>query len=123
MDVLKWSLKKQISYFPGVLTPTEIMMAQAEGLEMLKIFPISSMGGAKYLESLRGPFPNLKWMPTGGVSLQNIGEYFKAGAHCVGIGGQLIPQKMIQDKDWASVRKFTDSILQQVQLEKKSWKK
>jgi len=65
---------------PGALTPTEIMAAAEAGAKAIKIFPCGSVGGAKYLKALRGPFPDLNFIPTGGVNPANIGEFFAAGA-------------------------------------------
>jgi 2-dehydro-3-deoxyphosphogluconate aldolase / (4S)-4-hydroxy-2-oxoglutarate aldolase len=75
---------------PGALTPTEVMAATAERCSVIKIFPCGSVGGPKYLKALRGPFPNLKIVPTGGVSVANAAEYIAAGAFAVGVGSDLV---------------------------------
>ena len=75
---------------PGALTPTEVMAATDGGASVIKIFPCGSVGGAKYLKALRGPFPNLKVIPTGGVSVANAAEYIAAGAFAVGVGSDLV---------------------------------
>ena len=75
---------------PGALTPTEVMAATAEGASVIKIFPCGSVGGPKYLKALRGPFPKLKIIPTGGVSVANAAEYIAAGAFAVGVGSDLV---------------------------------
>ncbi|MGC4067569.1 MAG: bifunctional 4-hydroxy-2-oxoglutarate aldolase/2-dehydro-3-deoxy-phosphogluconate aldolase [Polyangiaceae bacterium] len=71
---------------PGVLTPTEIMIAQKAQADVCKVFPCAAVGGPDYLSALRGPFPNLKFMPTGGVDLQTAADYLEIGSDCVGSG-------------------------------------
>jgi 2-dehydro-3-deoxyphosphogluconate aldolase/(4S)-4-hydroxy-2-oxoglutarate aldolase len=75
---------------PGALTPTEVITAWKAGADMVKIFPCSAMGGAKYLRALKGPLPDVKMLPTGGVNLATVGEYLAAGASALGIGGELV---------------------------------
>ena len=73
----------------GALTPSEVMAAIEYGVDVVKIFP-ASLGGPSFLKSLRGPFPNVPLMPTGGVTPENIGDWFAAGAVAVGAGGDLV---------------------------------
>ena len=73
----------------GALSPSEVMAAIEYGVDVVKIFP-ASLGGPPYLKSLRGPFPNVALMPTGGVTPENIGDWFAAGAVAVGAGGDLV---------------------------------
>jgi 2-dehydro-3-deoxyphosphogluconate aldolase/(4S)-4-hydroxy-2-oxoglutarate aldolase len=94
-----------LPFFPGVLTPSEIMQARFAGCNVLKIFPISSVGGASYLASLRGPFPTLQWFPSGGVSFENMREYKKAGAFAVGMGGNLVAADAIANKEFNRLTK------------------
>lgn len=82
-----------LAVMPGVLTPSELMTARGLGLEYLKLFP-GSVGGPSYLKALLGPFPNAHLMPTGGVSVDNVGEWFKAGAFAVGAGSSLVPPEL-----------------------------
>jgi 2-dehydro-3-deoxyphosphogluconate aldolase/(4S)-4-hydroxy-2-oxoglutarate aldolase len=82
--------------FPGALTPTEILAAWEAGADGVKVFPCGSMGGAKYIQSLKGPFPQIELVPTGGVSLETIGDFFRAGACAVGIGGELVDATLMR---------------------------
>ncbi len=75
---------------PGALTPTEVITAYRAGADYVKIFPCSAMGGAPYLKSLLAPFPFLKLIPTGGVTLDTAGSFLKAGARALGVGGDLV---------------------------------
>ena len=75
---------------PGALTPTEAITAWNAGADYVKIFPCSAVGSASYLKSLLAPFPHLKLIPTGGVTLQTAESFFKAGARAVGVGSDLV---------------------------------
>jgi 2-dehydro-3-deoxyphosphogluconate aldolase/(4S)-4-hydroxy-2-oxoglutarate aldolase len=75
---------------PGSLTPTEVITAWEAGADYVKIFPCSAVGGASYLKSLLAPFPHLKLIPTGGVTLQTAESFLKAGARALGVGSDLV---------------------------------
>jgi 2-dehydro-3-deoxyphosphogluconate aldolase/(4S)-4-hydroxy-2-oxoglutarate aldolase len=75
---------------PGALTPTEVITAWESGADYVKVFPCSAMGGASYLKSLLAPFPFLKLIPTGGVTLQTAEGFLKAGARVLGVGSDLV---------------------------------
>jgi 2-dehydro-3-deoxyphosphogluconate aldolase / (4S)-4-hydroxy-2-oxoglutarate aldolase len=75
---------------PGALTPTELMMALDHGAKLVKIFPCGNVGGPKYLKSLRGPFPHVAMIPTGGVNAGNAAEFIAAGAFALGVGADLV---------------------------------
>jgi 2-dehydro-3-deoxyphosphogluconate aldolase / (4S)-4-hydroxy-2-oxoglutarate aldolase len=75
---------------PGALTPTEVITAWRAGADYVKVFPCSAMGGASYLKSLRAPFPELKLIPTGGVTLGTAADFLKAGARALGVGADLV---------------------------------
>ena len=86
----------------GVLTPSEVLLAQEHGTDAVKIFP-GSLGGPAFLSALRGPFPALRAIPTGGVDSTNLVAWFRAGAWAVGIGGELCPRPIIDRADWAEI--------------------
>ncbi len=75
---------------PGALTPTEVITAWRAGADYVKIFPCSAMGGASYLKALLAPFPELKLIPTGGVTLQTADSFLRAGARALGVGSDLV---------------------------------
>lgn len=81
--------------FPGALTPTEIVSAWESGADGVKVFPCSAMGGAKYIKALKGPFPHIELVPTGGVNLETIEDFFAAGSSAVGVGGELVDNRAI----------------------------
>jgi len=82
---------------PGALTPTEVITAWRSGADFVKVFPCSAMGGASYLKSLLAPFPDLKLIPTGGVTLQTAADFLEAGARALGVGTDLVNPKAISD--------------------------
>jgi 2-dehydro-3-deoxyphosphogluconate aldolase / (4S)-4-hydroxy-2-oxoglutarate aldolase len=74
----------------GALTPTEIMAAWEAGADFVKVFPCGQVGGAKYIKALKGPFPQVPFVPTGGVNLNTAAEFLEAGSVALGIGGELV---------------------------------
>ncbi len=89
-DVIRVTkINKKISC-PGALTPTEAITAWNAGADYVKIFPCSAVGGASYLKSLLAPFPHLKLIPTGGVTLQTAASFIQAGARALGVGSDLV---------------------------------
>lgn len=82
---------------PGVLTPTEAITAWRAGADYVKIFPCSALGGASYLKALLAPFPFLKVIPTGGVTLQTAEGFLRAGARALGVGSDLVNLSAIDE--------------------------
>jgi 2-dehydro-3-deoxyphosphogluconate aldolase / (4S)-4-hydroxy-2-oxoglutarate aldolase len=74
----------------GALTPTEIMAAWEAGADFIKVFPCGQLGGAKYIKALKGPFPQVPFVPTGGVNLNTAAEFIEAGSVALGVGGELV---------------------------------
>jgi 2-dehydro-3-deoxyphosphogluconate aldolase / (4S)-4-hydroxy-2-oxoglutarate aldolase len=89
LSVIDAAAKNGVLAIPGALTPTEVMAALELGVEVIKVFPCGSAGGPGHIKSLRAPFPNCRFIPTGGVSVKNAEEYFAAGAFALGIGADL----------------------------------
>ena len=79
-----------VAVLPGALTPTEIVTAWEAGADVVKIFPASALGGAKYLKSVKAPLPQVEMIPTGGVSLATAAEFLEAGAFALGVGADLV---------------------------------
>src|SRR5580704_10523411 len=82
-----------VPVLPGALTPTEIVTAWQAGADVVKVFPASAMGGAKYLKSLKAPLPQVEMIPTGGVSLATAKEFLEAGSFALGVGADLVAIK------------------------------
>ncbi|HVC90016.1 MAG TPA: bifunctional 4-hydroxy-2-oxoglutarate aldolase/2-dehydro-3-deoxy-phosphogluconate aldolase, partial [Acidobacteriaceae bacterium] len=86
-----------VPIMPGALTPTEILTAWQAGADVVKVFPCSALGGAKYLKALQGPLPQIQLIPTGGVSLSTAEEFLAAGAFALGVGGDLVDAKAARE--------------------------
>lgn len=90
LKVIELCRKSGVSILPGALTPSEVITAWQAGADIVKIFPASALGGPKYLRALRGPLPDVKLMPTGGVNLGTADAYLAAGAVALGVGSELV---------------------------------
>jgi 2-dehydro-3-deoxyphosphogluconate aldolase/(4S)-4-hydroxy-2-oxoglutarate aldolase len=102
-EVIDAARRADIAVLPGALTPTEVLNAFRLGGDMVKVFPAQSVGGAAYLRALRGPFPEIPLVPTGGVTLENVREMFGAGAVAIGVGSELISRDALARRDYASI--------------------
>jgi 2-dehydro-3-deoxyphosphogluconate aldolase/(4S)-4-hydroxy-2-oxoglutarate aldolase len=102
-DVIAVAKERGVAVLPGAMTPTEVFTAWSAGGDIVKIFPASNVGGASYLKALKGPFPQIPLCPTGGVNLQTIGEFVKAGAAAVGVGGELVSKAAIDAGDYGKI--------------------
>ena len=102
-DVLAVACQHRVAVLPGAMTPTEVFTAWSAGGDIIKIFPASNVGGASYLKALKGPFPQIPLCPTGGVNLQTIGDFVKAGADAVGVGGELVSKTAIEKGDFPQI--------------------
>jgi 2-dehydro-3-deoxyphosphogluconate aldolase/(4S)-4-hydroxy-2-oxoglutarate aldolase len=89
---------------PGALTPTELMSAHDHGARLVKIFPSGNVGGAKYLKSLRAPFPNALLIPTGGVNTANAADFIAAGAFALGVGADLVDAEALRRGNLEQIR-------------------
>src|SRR3984885_10510349 len=90
LDVIRETKARDKVSMPGALTPTEVITAWRAGADIVKVFPCSAMGGASYLKSLKAPFPFLRLVPTGGVTLQTAASFLEAGAAALGVGADLV---------------------------------
>jgi len=96
LEVIAVCRKHNVACMPGCYTPTEIFTAWNAGADVCKVFPATSLG-PKYFKDLSGPFPHIKLMPTGGVTIGNVGEWIAAGAVAVGIGSDLLDNAAIDE--------------------------
>jgi len=102
-EVVDAAHRAGVAVIAGALTPGEVFEAFRLGGDLVKVFPVQSVGGAAYLRALRGPFPDIPLVPTGGVTLENIGEMFIAGAAAVGVGTELISKDALARGDYAAI--------------------
>jgi 2-dehydro-3-deoxyphosphogluconate aldolase/(4S)-4-hydroxy-2-oxoglutarate aldolase len=96
-DTILYCNETEIVVMPGALTPTEIVNASDAGADFVKVFPADSMGGAKYLRSVKAPLPDIKLIPTGGVNQSTAADFIKAGAEAIGVGADLVDLAAIRE--------------------------
>jgi 2-dehydro-3-deoxyphosphogluconate aldolase/(4S)-4-hydroxy-2-oxoglutarate aldolase len=102
LDVVRLCRRYDKLVMPGAFTPTEIVTAWEAGADVVKVFPADVVGPA-FFKAMKGPLPHVKLMPTGGVDLTTAAEYLRAGAACLGIGGQLVDPKAVATGDFARI--------------------
>ena len=99
MDVIEAAHRHDVPVLPGCFTPTEIFTAWQAGADIVKLFPSTS--GPSFIRDMRGPLPQIKLMPTGGVSVDNAGDWIRAGAVAVGVGSALLDPAAIASRNYA----------------------
>jgi 2-dehydro-3-deoxyphosphogluconate aldolase / (4S)-4-hydroxy-2-oxoglutarate aldolase len=99
---------------PGALTPTEIMQAWDLGADVVKVFPCNNLG-PDFIKAVLAPFPQIKLAPVGGVDLDNVADYMRAGSACVGVGSSLVNSKLIANGDWAGLTERARGFIEGVQ--------
>ncbi len=110
-DVVEWCVKNNVDVLPGTVAPSDIEEAMSMGLRACKFFPAGAYGGVKTLKALAGPFADIKFMPTGGVSLDNMNEYL-ALPNVGAIGGSFMtPSNLVKEKKWDEITKVCKSIV------------
>lgn len=107
-EVIARCVELDIPVFPGAFTPTEIFDAWTMGASMIKVFPASTFG-PDFIKSIKAPFPQIKIMPTGGISLKDISSYKKNGADALGIGSPLFASTILDKNDWNSFAKHLNN--------------
>jgi 2-dehydro-3-deoxyphosphogluconate aldolase/(4S)-4-hydroxy-2-oxoglutarate aldolase len=103
LDVIRLCQRYDKLVMPGAFTPTEILAAWEAGADIVKVFPAEVVGPA-YFKAVRGPLPQVRLMPTGGVDLNTAAAFLKAGACCLGIGGQMVEPKAIAEGNFERIR-------------------
>jgi 2-dehydro-3-deoxyphosphogluconate aldolase/(4S)-4-hydroxy-2-oxoglutarate aldolase len=101
-EVIAASHQAGMPAMPGCLTPTEILTATQAGADVVKVFPADHFGPS-FFKNVLAPLPHLKLMPTGGVKLDNVGEWFAAGAVALGVGSALVKKEFLKNQDWAGL--------------------
>jgi 2-dehydro-3-deoxyphosphogluconate aldolase/(4S)-4-hydroxy-2-oxoglutarate aldolase len=105
LDVIRLCQRYDKLVMPGAFTPTEILTAWEAGADIVKVFPAEVVGPA-FFKALRGPLPQVRLMPTGGVDLNTAAAFLKAGACCLGVGGQLVEPKAVAERNFDRIREL-----------------
>lgn len=114
LEIAQMAQKFQLPYFPGVYTPSEVMTALSHGLTQLKLFPASS-GGLDYLKHLQGPFPQVQWLPTGGLHFADLQAWQRAGVLAVGQGTRMVSPEALARQDWEAIEQELHALHAEVQ--------
>lgn len=111
-DVAKVADANNMLWVPGCMTPTEVIRAETLGAKMIKLFP-GNILGPEFMSSIKTLFPDLMFMPTGGVDLnrENIAEWLKAGVCAVGMGSKLISKQLLEQKDYSKIEELAKEAL------------
>ncbi|MCI0700874.1 MAG: bifunctional 4-hydroxy-2-oxoglutarate aldolase/2-dehydro-3-deoxy-phosphogluconate aldolase [Planctomycetia bacterium] len=117
LEVIKLCRRYDKLVMPGAFTPTEVLSAWEAGADIVKVFPADVLGPA-FFKALRGPLPQVKLMPTGGVDLSTASEFLKAGAVCLGVGGQLVEPKAVASGDFARITHLAKQYVEIVRVTK-----
>ena len=113
-DVVSYCQKKDMPVFPGCITATEYQSAHAAGLEIIKFFPAEQSGGVASIKALSAPFQNIKVIPTGGISLDNLADYLGCPAVIACGGSYMVAQKLIREKAWEKIREFSAMTVEKI---------
>lgn len=119
MDVIAMGKRYGKIVIPGAYTPTEILTAWEGGADVVKVFPATRLGPS-FLKDVRGPLPQVKLTPTGGVDINNLGEFLKAGAVFVGVGSALVNKGIVAKKDWPALTRLAADYIAAVQAARAS---
>jgi 2-dehydro-3-deoxyphosphogluconate aldolase / (4S)-4-hydroxy-2-oxoglutarate aldolase len=112
VETVKFAASRSVLMMAGALTPTEVMAACKAGSDFVKIFPCAQVGGAAYIRALRGPFPKVPLIPTGGVNLETAADFISAGAAALGVGGELIRKDALQSRQADIIEELTRAYVQ-----------
>jgi 2-dehydro-3-deoxyphosphogluconate aldolase / (4S)-4-hydroxy-2-oxoglutarate aldolase len=113
---IEYCCQNKIPVYPGALTPSEVYRAWKLGATMVKVFPVKSVGGPAYIKELKGPFNEAKLLACGGVTVQNIKEYFQAGASGVAIGGSVFSRELMAAGRYAEITAKVKKIVKEASL-------
>jgi 2-dehydro-3-deoxyphosphogluconate aldolase/(4S)-4-hydroxy-2-oxoglutarate aldolase len=118
LDVIRLCRRYDKVVMPGAFTPTEILTAWEAGADIVKVFP-ADVVGPEFFKALRGPLPQIRVMPTGGVDLTTAAAFLKAGACCLGVGGQLVEPKAVAERNFDRIRELARQYVAIVQQTRK----
>lgn len=109
-DVAAFCRKRELAYFPGAFTPTEIETAWNNGATMVKVFPASQLGPA-YFKEVKGPFQGIRLMAVGGINRENVPQYLSAGASALALGGSIFSPERMNNRQYSLIRKDIEEFM------------
>ena len=114
LAIIQAAVSQNVPIIPGALTPTEIVTAWANGASCVKVFPVQAVGGVEYIKSLQAPLGQIPLIPTGGVTLENAGEFLRVGATAIGLSSELFPKHLVMSEDWDLITRRAEIILKKI---------
>ena len=114
LEIVNFARRKEVVVFPGVLTPTEVIIAWRAGSDFVKIFPCAQVGGPGYIKALRAPFPEVRLIASGGVTQNTAADFILAGAVALGIGQNLVQPQAIQNRERDWIRELAGRFLRMI---------
>ncbi|RJX34974.1 MAG: bifunctional 4-hydroxy-2-oxoglutarate aldolase/2-dehydro-3-deoxy-phosphogluconate aldolase [Desulfarculus sp.] len=114
-ELIQLAHRYSVVVIPGALTPTEVLAAWNAGADFVKVFPVGQLGGPAYVRALKGPFPQILLLPSGGVNLNNVGEFIRAGATAVAVGSEIVDKAALREKNFQVIRDKTRAALRAIQ--------
>lgn len=111
LEVIRMANRYDKLCMSGAYTPTEILTAWEAGADVVKVFP-AEIGGPPYLKAIKGPLPQVRLMPTGGVNLETMHDFLKAGACAVGLGSSLVEKDAVEKGDFARIRSLAEQYVE-----------
>src|SRR5271168_1610453 len=116
LPTVAFAAKEGVLIMPGALTPSEVMAASKAGVDFVKIFPCSQVGGASYIKALKGPFPQIQFVPTGGVNVTTAAEFIRAGSAALGLGGELVLKDALKSRQPEAITETAKTLIAIVKL-------
>ncbi len=113
-EIVRFTKEAGTVSIPGACTPTEILRAHRAGADIVKLFPFVEMGGLRFLKTIRGPLPFIKYMPSGGVTDENYQEYLDASVSGIIVGSAIIKTDLVKTGDWQGIRALAEKFVQLV---------
>jgi 2-dehydro-3-deoxyphosphogluconate aldolase/(4S)-4-hydroxy-2-oxoglutarate aldolase len=114
-EIVKFAKAEGSVSIPGASTPTEILKAHQSGADFIKLFPFVEMGGLKFLKAMRGPLPFIRYMPSGGVTDENVADYLAAGASGVITGSAIIRPELVRAGDWQGIAELARRFVRKIE--------
>lgn len=114
-NIVRFTKKEGAVSIPGACTPTEIYSAHRAGADIIKLFPFVEMGGLDFLKAIRGPFPFIRYMLSGGATLENISAYVAAKAAGILVGSAIIRRGLVKKKDWETIAGLARDFVRKVE--------
>lgn len=117
-EIIEYCKKNSVPIVAGALTPTEVYDAWKFGATLVKVFPVGSLGGHEYIRDLRGPYAQIPLVAFGGVTLDKVDDYFRAGVNGIGLGNRIFNLEWIREKDFKKIHETVESFTKAIEKQR-----